>query len=224
MGTHFAPAGAIALALTAAQAASATDYTQIGDLTRFTTGVTEYGRFTNRASLGGDLAGDTPDFSTIYDGRRVYGFGMSTPIDVQFSAATSSIRVFANIDHYGSAYDGYQYSIYGSTDGKAYSLLFDALSVTGSGEPFYLGDFVGTAPTTVNNTLVGVWGGQGQTGYIADFHFAEAYRYFKFGASTAAIAMGNADQELSGVGMIPGPSGIAFALVAGFGTGRRRRQ
>ena len=70
-----------------------------------------------------------------------------------FSKAVSGLRVFPSIDHFGSAYDGYQYSIEGGNDGTTWTPLFDAQTVTGSGEPFTLGTFTRTAPFRVNNVL-----------------------------------------------------------------------
>ncbi len=220
-------AAVAALCLGALTQAQATTYTSDSNLADFT--VSEYAVFTNRSSLFGDLPGSTPTNTTIDVGNRVYGNNFSPAILAKFAAATNSIRVFANMDHLGSPYDGYQYTIYGSTDGSTYTLLFDALTVLGSGEPFTLGTFTGTAPTTVNNVVVGVGGGEGRTGYIADFTFSTAYQYYEFGASTVAIAQGNADQELSAVGnlaAVPEPEPFALML-AGLGVlgfvGRRRR-
>jgi hypothetical protein len=164
--------------------AHATTYTSDSNLSNFTNGVVEYAVFTNCSSLWGDLGCTPASADTIDDGKRIYGEGYNLPILAEFSSAADSIRVFSNIDHFGAAYDGYQYSILGSDDGVSYTLLFDALDVQGSGEPFTLGSFLGTAPDTVNNVLSGKLGPGGQTGYIADFKFRNAYRYFKFGVST----------------------------------------
>jgi len=132
-----------------------------------------------------------------------------------FEQPVSSIIVFPNIDHYGSAYDGYQYTIAGSNDGVNYTILFDATGVSNGGEPFTLSDFSGTPPTTVNNVLVGypttgllhgcAAGTNGDLcaiGYIATFNFPAAYQYYAFGASTFASSgpNPNPDQELSAVG------------------------
>jgi hypothetical protein len=114
--------------------------------------------------------------------------------------------VFPNIDHPGLAYDGYQYSISGSNNGVDYTPLFDATSVTGSGEPFTLGGFTGTAPFKVNNVLTPGTGPAGTVpGYEADFQFSAAYQYYKFTASKVAKGYNptpNTDQELSAVGAL----------------------
>lgn len=217
-----------AIAVTAMSSAQAVTYTSDTNLADFTTA--EYGTFTNRASLFGDLPGSTPTNATISAGNRVYGDNLAPPILVAFLQPTASIRVFANIDHFGQAYDGFQYTILGSNDGKSYAPLFDALTVTGSGEPFTLGTFTGTAPINVNNVLIGSGGGEGRTGYIADFTFSTAYQFYEFGASTVAIRMGNQDQEMSAVGnLAPVPEPETYALmmaglgVVGFVARRRKR-
>jgi hypothetical protein len=81
-------------------------------------------------------------------------------------------------------------------------LLFDATSVTGSGEPFTLGTFTGTAPLQVNNVLTPGANANGVVGYVADFSFGTAYKYYQFGASSFAIAQ-NPDQELTAVAALP---------------------
>jgi hypothetical protein len=53
-------------------------------------------------------------------------------------------------------------------------------------------------------------GPNGSVGYEAFFDFGTAYRYYAFGASTAAINAGNSDQELSAVGT--GPAAITLPL------------
>ncbi len=219
-----------AIALSAQPQAHATTYTSDSNLANFTSGITEFADFTNCVSLWGDLGCNPVSASTIDAGKRVYGDGLNLPILASFSTATRSIRVFSNIDHLGSAYDGYQYSILGSHDGISYTLLFDALAVEGSGEPFTLGSFLGTAPDRVNNVLSGQLGPEGQTGYIADFTFGEAYSHFKFGVSTFA-ASSNGDQELSGVGRLesiapvpaPGTLGLLSLGLAGLGWVRRKQ-
>jgi hypothetical protein len=205
---------AVVIVLCAGFEACATTYTNDTTLSDFTNGVT-FATFTNRAALSGDLPGDTPTVATINVGNRVYGNDNSPPILVSFGSPTANLRVFANIDHFGSAYDGYQYTIAGSNDGATYSPLFDALTVNGAGEPFTLGSFAGTAPTNVNNVLIGSGGGEGITGYIADFTFGTAYQFYSFRASTVAIQSGNSDQELSAVGSfgIPEPGTCSLALI-----------
>src|SRR5262249_30927004 len=111
----------------------------------------------------------------------------------------ASIVVFPNIDHFGASFDGYQYVIYCSNDGANWVKLFEPLTVAGSGEPFTIGTFAGTAPFSVNNVLTPGAGPGGTVGYEASFVFDTAYQYYAFGASTVAIAAGNADQELSAV-------------------------
>ena len=144
----------------------------------------------------------TPLVSNIAAGLRVIGDGNDAPINVSFPSAVSKIRVFPNIDHVGASYDGYQYTISGSNDNLNFTPLFDATSVTGSGEPFTLGTFTGTAPFTVNNVLTAGAGPAGTVGYEADFSFSQAYQYYRFGASTQAVTSGNADQELTAVGAL----------------------
>ena len=145
--------------------------------------------------------------------------GLSTGnnwILASFNKPEAVVRVFPNIDHFGSAYDGYQYTIEGSNDGSTWTPLFDATSVSGAGEPFTLGGFTGTAPYKVDNVLTAAAGPGGTVGYIADFGFGTAYKYYAFGASTEAFNSGNTDQELSGVAAIPEPATWAVMLV-GFG-------
>jgi hypothetical protein len=149
----------------------------------------------------------TPTNTTLNQGLRVY-LGGPTPtglpagnnwILATFATPISSIRVFPNIDHLGAQFDGYQYQIEGSNNLTTWTALFDATSVLGAGEPFTLGSSTGTAPTRVNNVLTPGTGPNGTVGYIADFTFANAYKYYAFGASTVAVQQSNPDQELSAV-------------------------
>ncbi len=213
--------------LSLAGAANATTYTSDGTLADFTNGITNYATFTN--SPHGEIGnGFTPTAATIAAGLRGYGDGNSNPIAVAFSSAVSSIRVFPNMDHLGAQYDGFQYTILGSNDGVNYTQLFDALTVNGSGEPFTLGSYTGTAPTTVNNVVTPGSGPGGVVGYVADFTFANAYQYYIFGASTVAFAQGNADQELTAVGAVPEADSMAMMAMGlglvGFTLARRARR
>lgn len=207
-------ATAATLSMGASMHVGAVTYTSDPILANFTAGQT-YGTFTNRAALSGDLPGSVPTNATINAGNRVYANAPDQTIMVDLGVAASTIRVFANIDHFGSSYDGFQYTVLGSNNGTTYTPLFDALTVSGSGEPFTLGTFSGTAPTNVNNVLVGAGGGEGRTGYISDFTFGTAYRYYEFGASTAAIRSQNSDQELSAVGIAAVPEPETYALMLG---------
>ena len=200
----------IVVLLTVGGVAHATTYTSDTNLADFTGMVTDYATFSNYSA--GDVGSPyTPTSSTVDAGYRVYGGGSLTGLPTNnnwilasFSGSVSSILVFPNIDHYGAGYDGYQYNIYGSNDGSTWTSLFDALTVTGSGEPFTLGTFTGTSPTTVNNVLTPGSGPGGTVGYEAQFDFGTSYQYYAFGASSEGINAGNADQEFSAVGSVGG--------------------
>ena len=82
--------------------------------------------------------------------------------------------------------------------------------MNGAADPFTLSSFTGTPPNRVNNvstpgndsnggTLIGV------VGYVADFNFNQAYRYYRFDASTLSMNQSNrnVDDELSAVASIP---------------------
>lgn len=188
--------------LVAAGSAHGTTYTSDPNVNDFTRRVKLYGTFIQDSD--GDVAVPfTPTAATVSAGLRVVGDGAITPIIVQFPQPVSDILVFPSIDHFGDAYDGFQYSIAGSNDGMTWTPLFDALSVNGASEPFTLGSFTGTPPLTVNNVLTPGAGAGGTVGYEAEFHFGQAYRYFSFASSTVANDAGNPDEELSAVGALP---------------------
>jgi PEP-CTERM motif len=216
--------------------ADPTTYTSDPNITDFTNAVTSYATFSQ--FTGGDVTSPfTPTSAEIAtNGFRVFGGTLSGPnspnfsgqnwILATFSAPEANILVFPNIDHFGSAYDGFQYSIEGSNDLSTWTPLFDALTVTGSGEPFTLGTFTGTAPLSVNNVLTPGAGPAGTVGYEAEFAFGTAYKYYAFGASTEAFNSGNVDQELSAVGSVPEPGSLLLlgtvVLALGFGAMKRK--
>src|SRR5215831_1061813 len=192
--------------ISAAGPANATTYTGNPTLADFTASVSQFATLSN-FSAGDTSSPYTPTATTVNMGLRVFDGGSITGLPTNnnwilatFPSAVSSILVFPNIDHFGSAFDGYQYNIFGSNNGTTWTPLFDALTVNGSGEPFTLGNSSGTAPQTVNNVLTPGAGPNGTVGYEASFLFPNAFRFYAFGASTIAIADGNADQELSAVG------------------------
>src|SRR5947209_730711 len=207
-----------------ATAANATTYTSDTNGADFF--LSNYATFTNFVNSDGVSSPYTPTNTQINNGIRVYqgnlsGTGLNPNnnwILASFSSPTASIRVFPNIDHLGSAYDGYQYTIFGTNNlAGPWTALFDATSVVGATEPFTLGTFTGTAPSTVNNVISQSGsGGSGLTGYIADFTFGSAYQYYAFGASTVAFAQSNPDQEFSAVGAlqpgVPEPSTWAMMI------------
>jgi hypothetical protein len=218
--------------LCAGVASAATVYTTDPVLSDFATVSTTFATLSNFSA--GDVSSPyATTFAGLSAGLRVYDGGSITGLPTTnnwilatFSSPVTAIRVFPNIDHFGAAYDGYQYTIEGSNDGTTWTPLFDALTVTGGGEPFTLGTFTGTAPTRVNNVLSPGAGPSGTVGYIADFTFGASYKMFAFGASSEAVGAGNADQELSAVasisgttrgGGIPEPATWAI-LIIGFGT------
>jgi hypothetical protein len=195
----------------------------------------------NYATLSNFTQGDvgspyTPTNTTLNAGDRVYNGGALTGLSsgnnwilATFANPISTIAVFPNIDHLGAQYDGYQYTIQGSNNLTTWTPLFDATSVVGGSEPFTLGTFTGTAPTLVNNVLTPGAGPNGTVGYIADFSFANAYKYYAFGASTVAFQQGNSDQEFSAVaGSVPEPSTWAMMILGFFAVGfmayRRKSQ
>jgi PEP-CTERM motif len=208
---------------------SATLYTSDSHVADFTSLVSSYATFTDFGA--GDVSSPfTPSSSEIAaNGFRVFAGTLTGPNNPNFSGqnwmlatfatAQSSILVFPNIDHFGAAFDGYQYSIEGSNDLTTWTPLFNALTVTGSGEPFTLGSFTGTAPLSVNNVLTPGSGPGGTVGYEAQFSFGTGYKYYAFGASTEASNSGNLDIELSAVGAgasatVPEPTSL---LLLGMG-------
>lgn len=213
------------------QVAQAQIYLNDTTLSNFTAPITSYATFTNfNQSDGCATSPFTPTALELATNPcRVYNFSPFTPITglpntnnwilATFPSAVSTIVVFPNIDHFGSPYDGYQYTIQGSNDGTTWTPLFDATGVSNAGEPFTLVSHTGTAPLFVNNAVCGGAlgcagngkGPGGQVGYEAFFDFGTAYKYYAFGASSVAVAQGNPDQELSAVGT--GPAAITLPLL-----------
>jgi hypothetical protein len=233
--------GGLMLCLSA-PAANATVYTSEANLADFITGGTY-------ATLDNFVAGDVPAPFTpttaglLAAGNRVYagtltGLGLDPTnnwISATFASPTSVIEVMPNIDHLGSAYDGYQYQIAG-WNGTTWVPLFDTLTVAGAGEPFTIGSFTGTAPLLVNNVLTpSAANPNGTPGYEAIFRFSDAHSAYALGASTEAINAGNSDQEFSAVltggdvttlaGGVPEPStwAMMFLGFAGLGYAAFRR-
>ena len=198
--------------LSNASMAHATGYTSDPNLSDFF--VSPYAQFTQASSWDTVVScfpastPFSPTNATLMAGCRVIGNDGITPIIVKFSSPQSAIRVFSNIDHFGSSYDGYQYAISGSTNGSTFSSLFNAINTSNAAEPFTLGMFTGTAPFTVNNVLTPGAGPGGTVGYEADFQFSQPYLYYEFNQSTLATNSGNADQELSAVGAVPEPGSL----------------
>jgi hypothetical protein len=189
-------------------------FTSDPNLADFTSGVTYYGTFINAPF--GDLGGGvpyTPTTAQVNAGLRVYGNDSVDPVVLDFGLAVFTIRVFPNIDNFGSSYDGYQYSILGSNDNVNYMLLFDVTDVTGSVEPFTIAK--GGPLYRVNNVLTPGAGPNGTVGYIADFWFVQAFQFFKFEASTFARASGDVAPEFTAVGAaIPEPSSLLLLTAA----------
>jgi hypothetical protein len=218
---------AAVVVLGVAPMAHAQIYLSDPNIVNFTGPITSYATFSNYSgNTGCTTPTFTPDSTELLNTScRVFGgtltgttglSGSNNWIEAKFPRAVSTIVVFPNMDHFGSAYDGYQYTIAGSNDGTNWTVLFDATGVSNSGEPFTLTSFTGTGPLFVNNVLTPQTPPGGglaascsgtatpcQVGYIAFFDFGTAYQYYAFGASTVAVAQGNADQELSAVGTGP---------------------
>jgi hypothetical protein len=209
--------------------AQAQIYVSDTNIANFTGPITSYAQLSNFDS--GDVPGPTftptgPGLAAnafrVYiggTGAAITGLPAGNWILATFPSAVSTIVVFPNIDHFGSAYDGYQYSIAASNDGTHWTMLFDATNVNpcvnncvvnGGGEPFTLGTSTGTRPLFVNNVLTPSTNNpNGIIGYEAFFDFGTAYQYYAFGTSTVAGPV-NAEQELSAVGT--GPAAITLPL------------
>src|SRR5260370_28531830 len=197
----------------AVSAAPATTYTNDTNIADFTSGIITYATFSNFSNGDGcatspftptsaELAG--PTACRVYTGTLSAGLPAGNNwFLATFPSPVSAIVVFPDIDHFGSPYDGYQYQIQGSNDLASWTPLYDATSVSNTVEHFTLVSHTGTAPTTVNNVLTPGAGPGGTVGYIAQFQFGTAYKYYAFGASTVAFAQSNPDQELSAVGASP---------------------
>jgi hypothetical protein len=201
-----------------AGAAKATVYIQDTNLADFER--SSYGTFSNFKS-GGETSPWTPTNTDLAAGRNVFR-GKTLPgltgdnwVLVTFADATQSIRVFPNIDHYGTSDDGYQYDIEGSNDRTTWTALYDTITVTGTAEPFTIGTYTGTAPTTVDNVRTSKL--NHHVGYITDYTFGVAYKYFAFGPSTISETEADAnaaninpvkaeEPELSAVASLTGSS------------------
>ena|ERR1700688_702558 len=201
--------------------AIAQTYTNDPRISDFTSKISSYSTLSNfnSGSFGGPTFTPTSaelasDGFAFWNGGQVVGLPGSNWLLASFSSPVSSILVFPSIDHPNFAYDGYQYSIFGSNDQSNWTPLFNATSVGRTGPPFTLSDFTGTAPAVVNNVLNGgcttvIPSVVGCVGYEALFNFDTPYQYYAFGSSTEATKGANVDQELSAVGATtPEPSSM----------------
>jgi hypothetical protein len=210
------------VAMAMAGAAKATTYINDPDLSHFASASTDFATLSNfQKATHGVPSPYATTFASLDTGDRVYEGGTLTGLPggnwilATFGSALSSIRVFPNIDHPTKGPDGYQYSIEGSNDGTHWTALFNPDTV-GAGPPFELTSFTGTAPTQVDavETAACINAAHDCVGYIADFTFANAYKYYAFGSSVAGVP----DQgELSGVsalttGGVPEPAAWTMLL------------
>lgn len=185
-------------------------YSQDSNISSFTATVQSYAEFTSYWYRDNAITSNTPTNADVAAGYRIGGRA-ADPIKVDFGTAVSQILVFPNIDHVGFGFDAFQYTIYGSTDGSIYNLLFAPLTVNEADAPganFTLKTWTGTAPTLVNNVLTPGAGPSGTVGYEAYFDFGvNSYRYYMFGVST--VPGGYDELELSAVAQaraIPEPA------------------
>ena len=205
-------------------------YTQETVLSNLTNGITNYAAFVVWA--GGDVdisnASYTPtEMSLLSQGYRFVGDHPGTaqnpdrPVVVQFASPVANIVVFANIDHVGQYWDGYQYQIWGGVADASNpnqinfnTLLFDPITVNGTSVPttcgpqddqhFTLDTWAGTGPSLVNNALTlgteppfagfpQCGGGFGPGGYVGyEMYFTFGTAYRSYGFLTSSV--GRVDQ------------------------------